>query len=260
MIAVYAYTQKDHHYKPLNESFIRLARLSVKSAKKYYKTRFYCDEPSLQFFNENGIFFDEVIMVGDFVKDYPTISSISKIYAMMHQTEPYLLLDLDTVLLEKITSQHTITYGHPEIQINHKYISLDTLLYTYERYLNPFNSHIRRYFDDLDISKMDWLMYPSFCLVMVQSPLLIRDVYLDIFNRIPKQAIAKIPAELVEQFLCHQKLVVHKVDFAFFSNEHYIMDDMRPFNTIDTLSKKYLHLNINNKKIEEVLIYLETII
>ncbi len=260
MNAVYAYTQKDHHYKPLNENFVRLAKLSVKSSKKYYKTRFYCDEPSLQFFNENGIFFDEIIMVDDFVKDYPTVSSISKIYAMIHQTEPYLLLDFDTVLLEEITSPYTITYGHPEIQINNKYISLDTLLYTHNRYLEPFNNHIRKYFNDNELLKMDWLMYPSFCLVMVKAPLLIGEIYLNIFNTILKEDIAKIPSELVEQFLCHQKIVKYKVDYGFLSTDHYENGDHLDFNIMNIISKKYVHLNINNKKIKDELIYLENII
>ena len=55
MIAIFAFKITPGHYKPLNDDFIRLAKLSVKSAKKYYKTKFYCDNDSLIFFNKHGI-------------------------------------------------------------------------------------------------------------------------------------------------------------------------------------------------------------
>lgn len=260
MVAVYAYTQRLKHYKPLNDDFVRLAKLSVKSTKKHYKTKLYCDEQSLEFFNENDIFFDEVVMVNGLVDDYPTIFSFSKIFAMLHETEPYILLDFDVVLFEKLTPIHTITYGHPEVQINHRYIGLDTLLYTYDRYLKPFNDHIRKYFNDYDFSRIDWLMYPSFCLVMVQNPKLISEIYNDILNQIPKEDITNITSELFEQFLCHQKIVKHNVDYGFLSADHYNVNDNSELVLIDLLSKKYVHLNINSKKIKDEITYLETVI
>lgn len=257
MIAVYAYTHKDHHYKPLNEDFFRLAKLSVKSSKKYYKTRFYCDEISLKLFNENEVFFDEVVMVSDFVKEYPTVSSISKIYAMMHQQEPYLLLDFDTILLEKISSTHTITYGHPEVQINEKYNGLDTMLYTFDRYIKPFNDHVRKYFTNDELLKIDWLTYPSFCIVMVKTPLIMKNIYDEIFNMLDKEVIKNITSELLEQFLSHQKVLKYKVDYGFLSRDHYENGDHVNFNVMNMITKKYVHLNINNSKIKDELIYLE---
>lgn len=258
MVAVYSYKMRYKHYKPLNDEFVRLAKLSVQSAKKYYKTKFYCDSESLKFFTDNGIFFDEVIILNDDPSDYPTVFSISKIYAMMRETEPYILLDFDVVLLEELKPSNTITYGHPEIQINHKYIGLDTLLFTFDHYIKPFNEHIRKYFNNEDLSKIDWLTYPSFCVVMVQNPILISEIYRDILKTLSKEDIANIPTELLEQFLCHQQIVNHKVDYGFLSLDHYINGG--DFNTIEILSKKYLHLNINDNKTTDVITYLEKII
>lgn len=260
MVAIYAFKKFEGHYKPLNDEFIRLAKLSVRSAKKYYKTKLYCDKESLDFFHKNGILFDEFVLMDDFVDKYPNQFSISKIYAMMREKEPYVMLDFDVVLFEILSPKYTITYGHPEVQINHKYVGLDTLLYTYDFYIKPFNSYIRKYYTDNDISKMDWLIYPSFCVVIVTNPALISEIYKTIFNLISLDDIEKIPPTLLEQFLCHQEIVKNKADFGFLSTDHYINGDNISFNKLDMISKKYAHLNINNKKINDELIYLESIV
>lgn len=260
MIAIYSYKKCVNHYKPLNDDFMRLARLSVKSAKKYYKTRFYCDQESYDLFSENGILFDEVVFMGDFVDKYPNQFSISKIHAMMYETEPYIMLDFDVVLFERLEPKNTVTYGHPEVQITHDYVGLDTLLYTYDFYIKPFNTYIRKYYTDNEILEMDWITYPSFCVIMVKNPLLVSEIYVEIFNKLSLEDIESIPPTLLEQFLCHQGLVKNKADFGFLSNEHYINGDDVEFNMLNMISKKYAHLNINNKKINDELIYLESII
>jgi hypothetical protein len=260
MVAIYSFKKFDGHYKPINDDFLRLAKLSVKSAKKYYKTRFYSDQESFDFFTENGIIFDEFVLMGDFVNNFPSQVTISKIYAMMKETEPYIMLDFDVVLFEKLESKNTITYGHPEVEITYDYVGLDSLMYTYDYYLKPFNDHIRKYFNDDEILKMDWIRYPSFCVMMVKTPLLIRNIYKNIFNKISIEDIEIIPPMLLEQFLCHQEIVKNKTDFGFLSNNHYINGDEVIFNEMDMISKKYVHLNINNKKIKDEIIYLESII
>lgn len=260
MVAVYSFKKFEGHYKPLNDTFIRLAKLSVKSAKKYYKTRFYCDEESANFFSKNGIIFDEYVLMDDFVDKHSNQVCISKIYAMMKEVEPYIMLDFDVVLLEKPESKYTITYGHPEMQINYDYVGLDVLLYTHEFYLKPFNDHIRKYYTNDDLMKMDWLIYPSFCVTMVKNPHLISKIYKELFDKISSEDIGKIPPMLLEQFLCHQGVVRNKTDFGFLSRDHYINGDDVVFNEMGMISKKYVHLNINNNKINDEIIYLENII
>jgi hypothetical protein len=258
MKVIYGFKQMDEHYKPFNEDFVRLAKLSVKSAKKYYKTKFYCDSKSLEFFNDNEIFFDEVVVINDFIDDFPTQFPISKIYGMMNETEPFILLDFDVVLLEEINPTHTITYGHPEVQLVDKFIGLDVLLYTHEHYLKPFNEHIRKYFNNEDLSKVDWITYPSFCLVAVKNPMIIKSIYKNIIETISKEDISMIPPMLFEQFLCHQQIIKHNVDYGFLSLNHYYNDG--DFDPIKMISKKYVHLHINKKNIKEEITFLEGII
>ena len=57
------YKGKNIHYKPLNDSFFKLARLSVQTISRYYKTYFYTDFDTAKLFRENGLLFDEVIIL-----------------------------------------------------------------------------------------------------------------------------------------------------------------------------------------------------
>ena len=258
MIAIFAFTIIPDHYKPLNDDFIRLAKLSVKSAKKYYKTKFYCDRKSLAFFAEHGIFFDEVVIINGFVNDYPTVYSISKIYAMMNETEPYILLDFDTVLLEKLESTHTITYGQPETDFNVPHISADSISFVYDFYVKPFNDHIKKYYSQEELSNFNWLLYPCFCLVMVKNPIILKDIFNKLFDLIDKEDIGRITPSLLEQFLSHQYIIKNKVDFGFITHDQYY--NPGDFNALQLISKKYVHLHINNKIITDEIAYLEEII
>ena len=79
MVAIYSFKKFDGHYKPINDDFLRLAKLSVKSAKKYYKTRFYSDQESFDFFTENGIIFDEFVWI--FSRQYIWQTNYQTFYA-----------------------------------------------------------------------------------------------------------------------------------------------------------------------------------
>lgn len=258
MTAIFAFKIVPNHYKPLNDDFIRLAKLSVKSAKKYYKTKFYCDNESLKFFTDNGILFDEVIIINDFIYDYENQYSITKIYAMMNEVEPYILLDFDVVLLEKLTPTHTITYGNREIEIDKRYINLEGLTWVYDFYVKPFKSHIKKYYNDEDLLKFDWVTYPSFCVVMVTNPLFMSKVFKTIFELISKEDIYRITPTLLEQFLSHQYVVKYNVDFGFVTEEQYYNNG--DFDPMKLLSNKYVHLHINKPLIKEEIKYLEEII
>ena len=258
MKAIFAFSTVKTYYKPINDNFIRLAKLSVKSAKKYYKTKIYCDEESLDFFTKNGILFDEVVIIKDFIYEYQNHYSISKIYAMMNEKDPYIILDFDTVLLEKIDTTHTITYGHKEYDLTKFYVNLNGMLWVRDYYLTPFNNHVKEHYDKNDIDKFNWNIYPSFCLVMVNKPTFLELIYRDIFSKVPKIDIESIPPPLLEQFLPHQYLIKHNVDFGFLTENNYFCDS--EFNNLELISKKYVHLSILNKNINEELNFLETII
>jgi hypothetical protein len=262
MKVIFAFTSVTNHYKPLNNDFLKLAKLSVKSASKFYKTKIYCDTKSLNIFNENNITFDEVILIDDFIKDYTdnylntNQYSISKIYAMMQESEPYILMDLDVVLFEKLESTHTITYGQPELRIN-EYLGTRQLEWVNKSYLNPF-SLIKGHFSDEEIGEFDWITYPSFCVIMVKNPLFVSETYNKILNKIPKKDVLKITPTLLEQFLFHQSVIKHMVDFGFFISNIYYSETVSDFMSL--ISQKFVHLNINKQTIKEEIEYLEKIV
>jgi len=253
MIAVYSFIKLDRYYKPINNDFIRLARLSVKSVSRFYKTKIYCDAASLELFTSKEIYFDDVVIIDEFINDYKNHSSIAKIYAMMVETEPYITFDFDIVLFEKLLTTHTITYSHPEVVINEK-TQMNELDWVNKQYHTPFNLYLKEFYNDG--SYFDWSTYPCFCIVYVNNPLLISSIYKDIFNRLPIETIEQIPPVLLEQFLCHQYILKYKTDFGFFSDNISIDND---FKLLDLVSKKYLHININNLNSKSIIKELETI-
>jgi hypothetical protein len=257
MKAIYGFTMMPNHYKPMNDEFIRLARLSVASIKKYYNTKFYCDKKSLNFFTENGITFDEVVIINQFSEEYVNHYSISKIYAMMNETEPYILFDFDVVLFEKLESKHTITYGQPELIIG-EYLGHRQLQWINKAYLTSFNDYAKEHFTEDEINAMDWLTYPSFCVLMVKNPSFVNQVYKEIFSKIPKKDILRITPTLLEQFLFHQYVIKHMVDFGFFVSNIYYNEGSSDFMSLT--AQKFVHFNINKETIKEELEYLEKIV
>ena len=260
MTAIFAFKIIDNHYKPINDDFIRLTKLSVKSAKKFYKTKIYCDVNSHNFFTQNNILFDEVVIINEFIDDYPTQYSIPKIYAMIKETEPYILMDLDVVLFEKLESSRTITYGYPEINLNRN-VNLNDVTWAHDSYIKPFINNIQKYYSEQELSAMNWSIYPCFCVVIVKNPLIMSTIFKTLFKLIDIKDINEITPTLLEQFLSHQYIIKHNVDFGFISEE--ATDDTYDPNDFDKLkliSNKFLHLQTNKPTITNQLNFLEGII
>lgn len=257
MIAVFAFKKMKEHYKPFDQYFERLARLSVKAASKYYRTKLYADKDSVKYLNSIGLEFDQTVIVEEFIHDYENQYSIAKIYAMMKETEPYVVLDFDTILLEKIETTHTITYGHPELKIDTNFCNVDGMIYAHNMYVKPFNDHVRKYYTNM-LDKFNWSLYPSFCLVVVKNPLIMSTVFETIFKTISKEDIERITPTLLEQFLSHQYLVKNNVDFGFLSYYHYFNDG--EFDKEKILMNKYVHIHHHRENVKQEVEYLETIV
>ena len=125
----------------------------------------------------------------------------------------------------------------------------------YNSYIKPFNEHIKKYYEN-ELEDFRWTVYPSFCVMMVNNPLFVSSSYQDIFDRIPKKTIHKITPTLLEQLMLHQYIVKYNVDFEFFMEYNYYNID-KDFHYIKMLSKKFVHININDENIEKELEYLE---
>jgi hypothetical protein len=260
MTAIFAFKIIDNHYKPINDDFIRLAKLSVKSAKKFYKTKIYCDVNSHNFFTENGILFDEVVIINEFIDDYPGQYSIPKIYAMIKETEPYILMDLDVVLFEKLESTRTITYGYPEVNLNNKHVNMYNVAWAQDAYVKPFINNVQKYYSDQELFTMNWSIYPCFCVVIVKNPMIMSTIFKTIFELIDKEDINVITPTLLEQFLSHQYILKYGIDFGFISE--YPTDDVYNPNGFDKLkfiSNKFVHIQTNKPMINDQLNFLEEI-
>lgn len=255
MNAIYAYKEFSNHYKPLNDDFYELSKLSIISAKKYYKTVLYCDSVTNKKFIENGLLFDEVIIL-DKIENYGgNLYCIPKIMAMMEQKEPYIMLDFDSIILEPITSNHTITYGHYEVNLMNN-SNDDVINWYHESYIKPFREHLKNYFNNDELNFFDWIKTPNFSLLIVNNPYIVNHIYRTIIDRIPLNVMEKCTATLIEQFLCHQFLNILKVDYGVLINEMYLLDfdfNNKEFNTKHFLFKKYVHININDVKIKEII-------
>ena len=68
MKVIYSFKKFNHHYKPLDDTFYKVAAASVASASKFYKTKLYCDIQSAALFQENPSVFT-FSMQGE--KNYP---------------------------------------------------------------------------------------------------------------------------------------------------------------------------------------------
>jgi len=231
---------ENKHYKPLDDKFFNLAKLSVELAKRLYQVEFFGDRKSYESFDKKGITFDRVTISDKLEKIPYEMSSISKIYAMMEQTEPYILADFDTLLFQKLPNKHTVTFGYPETPgVSFKMLMQEDtssyINYIHKFYKNPFkrfSEHLPSNFSfNLDSS-------PNNCLVMVNAPIIISNVFEDIFKRIDLKELRLVGPMFTEQFLLYYYLDNLGIDTGYFQ-EHFINKDKF---SLDIFQHKFLHL------------------
>lgn len=213
MIAIYSYKRFKHHYKPLDETFFKVAACSVKSVSKHYKTKLYTDNYGAYLFESKGITFDEVIVDDEIEKYDGQLYCMPKIISMMKQEEDYVHVDFDTIIFEKIYSPHTITYAYWDLDFsnNPKTDQFSSMLY---HYYDPYKKYVENVFEEELEPK--WLRVPNHSFFMVKNPTLVKKVYEEILDKIP-DSILKIcdSPMLIEQFLFFQYILKNNVDFGF---------------------------------------------
>ena len=210
MKVIYSFKTFKHHYKPLDETFYKVAACSVAAASKFYKTKLYCDSNSAGLFQEKEIKFDEVVVL-DSINNYNgELYCMPKILAMIEEDEPYIHMDLDSMIFEKIYSPHTITYAYKELELanNSKTNQID---YLNKFYVNPYNEFLK---DKLEYINPSWSTIPNHSFVMVKSPELVKKIYSDLINEISSD-IEKISPMLLEQFLLYQVLKNNNTDIGY---------------------------------------------
>jgi hypothetical protein len=224
MKVIYAFKQfKTEHYKPFDDTFFKLAKLSVGLAKKYYRTELYCDSESKILFEANGVYFDKVV-VSDKIENYTgSLTSMAKIYAMMEQDESYIIADFDTLILQQLPQIHSIGFGYPELVNMH----INTLLeqtrpdayidYIEKYYKGPYELHKDKF---PSWFKVDPHTSPNNCLVMVRHPFLVKAIYDDILSKFTDEETDKTGPMFIEQFLLYHYLKNHALDVGYLENSY----------------------------------------
>jgi hypothetical protein len=253
MEAIYSFKRIFNHYKPLSENFYRLAKISISLAKRYYNTKLYCDTEAFIDFKKNGLIFDEVVILKELDEYNGNLYCIPKINAMLNQTEPYVMLDFDSLIMEKLESTHTITYGYYEVDLINYPSNNAHMSWINEGYLEPFQK-IKDLYTQHELNRFDWRQFPNTSLLMVKNPGLVRTIFNEMFTKIEPSLVEETTTTLIEQFLLHQYVRMSRADYGVFTDS--------PIETVDNLAelmhtKKYLHLNINEDGFDKALDMLE---
>lgn len=240
MRAIFSFKIIDNHYKPINDSFFKLAKLSVELAKLNYTTEFYGDKKSHELFSNNGILFDNVFILDSIEKYKGTITSYSKLMAMMVQETPYICLDFDTLLFQNIQTTKTITFGYPEITDIKLYNILSEE--SQQEYLNYINTFYKRHLDKFKDRLPKFInpylkQIPNYSLFAVQKPHLIKEILNNIFSIFSYEELEEVGAMFIEQYLISLYIESLNIDMEFiYRDEITDIDD-----SFSILKNKFHH-------------------
>lgn len=266
MKAIYCYKFMDTFWKPKDEYFWKLAKLSVNHTKKYYTTVLYADRKTKSLFRENGIEFNEFVdMTREFDKVRIHSYCMPKILSMIKQTTPYVVMDLDIILFEKIQPTNSVTFGFKEVDtsiedsLEAKKWQIPYVEEYYENYYNKFRLNVK----DTPV-KFDWCVFPNNSLVFVNNPYIVSKTYQTILDMLGED-VFKIPpvysAQFYEQFLFYNYLKYYNTDVGFVYDKkpprpHYDKKE-NDFNHL--FSNKFLHLESyhRDEDMHTVIDYLE---
>lgn len=235
------------HYKPINDNFFELARLSISSVSKFYKTFLYTDSKTAKLFEEHGLVFDNVVILNSIENTRIQNYALPKIYAMLEQKEPFVMFDFDTVIGEKLESDMDITYAYYEVDLTETF-DPNILSYVQDSYVKPFHDKFINYYDTLFVDNFDWRRYPNFCALMVNNVDLIKECYWDLLKRVPIDIIENTPPTLSEQFLLHQHVISKKKSYGTFIDH--------ATHTHIFKKQKLYHISINDENYHD---FIETI-
>lgn len=243
MKVIYAFKDYNgYHYKPIDDRFFELARTSVQLASLPYKTEFYCDEKSKKLFEDQNINFDNVIVL-DSIQNYNgPITSMSKILAMMEQEEPYMMLDFDTLLFQPIQRTHTIQYAYGEMTNLHYNDMMNYDMSEYLKHLNDYYKvHYHEYKDRFPHDfKLSDSVSPNHSVVLVENPILVREIYQEVFTIFTKDELDSFSPMFLEQFLLFHYIHNLGVDYKFIQSDPFVNFSPNE-HSIHLLKHKFLH-------------------
>lgn len=253
MRAVFAYKILDHFWKPKDSFFWDTARLAVKQASKFYLTELYADKRTYEMLQQEGIYFDYFVDCSDeFHRITEHNYGLAKMFAMLKQTRPYILLDLDTIIFSNISSDKSILYGHKEINLKLSKPPKDVqsdLDYIVEYYENSFNRFLTK--KNIKSFTPDWNTFPSNCFLLVNSPLLVCELVKKILNEIGRDLFIAPPpytVQFYEQFLLYNYLLESQTDMDFIYETAPVFKE-EVTSLASLYNYKYIHLDTYDREI-----------
>lgn len=221
MKVIYSYKEISNHGKSISDTFVRLARLSVELANRFYETELYCDLASKYFFEKNKIPFTRIILLDDIEYYHGSVFSYPKIVTMLHQEEPYIHIDFDTLIFNKLEHSNHIKFAYPEVKLSPTY-DWKQIEYVYNSYILPFKKYSENNIEFHESILWNFNNIPNNSVVYVNNPYIIKNAYESILDFIGEDITTRDAidgfAQYIEQFLLSQYLKNNKIKYGFFEN------------------------------------------
>ena len=244
MNAIFSYKICDRFWKPRGDYFYKLAFLSVEYAKKHYNTVLYSDKNTRDIFTSNNIIFDDYVTSETLLKNVNEHNyGMATMLSFQEQSSEYVALDLDTLLIEKINTTSTVTYGYKEIDLSEKTEFLNKKAHV--EYVKEYYWDCHEFFKPRipEIEKyLDWSTFPSNSLIYVKNPEIVKEVSKDILSRVGSD-YRMLVVQYYEQFMLYNFLRHYKIDIDFIYNTVPNPEAGREHTFYSLMSKKFLHLD-----------------
>ena len=266
MNVIYSYKRVLQNEKELSKSFWDVARVSVLYANRYYNTILYCDSATEKLFKSNDIPIKQFINVKEIENYKGVIYPMPKIYGILehcklYPNEPFYHIDLDTVLINKLTEpKESFAFSHPEINLK-KRTTPTVIKFLTKAYIEPYNRlELHKQIGDYDFS-----FIPNYNIIYMKNTKLADYYWRTLLNIIEKNEVLISDtlgdileagvSQLLEQYTFYHLLKEDKIDvgiyskmgnFDFHDGHVRISNDVIPINkvTINQLNKfDYLHLS-----------------
>lgn len=242
--AIYSYKILDKFWKERGELFFKLAEISVAQSKKFYNTVLYSDTNTKLIFDEEGILFDKYVTSDELFKEVNEHTyGLSKLFAMIDQKQPYVTLDLDTVIFEEINTNAAVTYGYKEINLAAKTPFTTKMLHIdyVKEYYWEYHSFFEPRVSDREL-EFDWTCFPSNSLIYVNNPDIVRETILDMLKLVNKD-YRKMTVQYYEQFLVYNLLKSYGTTIKFIYDFAPNPDIKQGITYKSLIKNKFLHLD-----------------
>jgi hypothetical protein len=160
------------------------------------------------------------------------------------QTEPYIHLDFDTIILRHLTFDKDVTFGYYDEDYS-PYTIIKYSPFVYNIYINSFENYVKNYYTPDEYLQWRWMKFPNNSLFAVNDYIFVSQSYSEILERLKDVTLLPDPetniGQFIEQFLIVSYLDSNKKTYGsvYKTNPIKILKD----SNTDKLNKfKFIHL------------------